>query len=332
MTAHYKIEGNVAIITLDNPPVNGLGFATRIGIVNGLAKAQEDKNVAAIVICGAGKAFSGGADINEFGSPKATAEPNLLTVIKQCEESSKPIVAAIHAVAMGGGLELAMGCHYRLSTADAQIALPEVKLGLLPGAGGTQRLPRLIGAEYAMNMIVKGDAIAAKKFTGTKLFDQIVESSSPADVLAAATAFAQTVLDKPLPKVRDLKVRVENADGYFKFAKNTVGVIAKNYPTPVFLIFFDTAITVAKTSLAVFSPRTISNNFITLAGEKKCIPTTACGRLVKLALLFTSKVEVLEAKIAPGFITSSNFLNTVSFTLISSNTASITKSAWAISA
>ena len=111
MSATYETRGNVAVITLDNPPVNGLGHATRLGIVNGLDQANADPGVKAIVITGAGKAFSGGADIREFGSPKALAEPNLLSVILALEASAKPIVAAIHSVCMGGGLELSLGCH-----------------------------------------------------------------------------------------------------------------------------------------------------------------------------------------------------------------------------
>ena len=152
MTAEYKVHGDVAVITLMNPPVNGLGLSTRIGITDGLEKANNDAAVKAIVITGGGKAFSGGADIREFGSPKAIQEPNLLSVIRACENSAKPVVAAIHSVAMGGGLELALGCHYRIAAPGANIALPEVKLGLIPGAGGTQRLPRVIGVEAALNL------------------------------------------------------------------------------------------------------------------------------------------------------------------------------------
>ena len=135
MTAQYEVHGDVAVIALNNPPVNGLSFATRVGIVDGLSKAIADASIKAIVITGAGKAFSGGADIKEFGSPKATQEPNLLSVILALENSPKPVIAAIHSVAMGGGLELALGCHYRIATNGASIALPEVKLGLIPGAG-----------------------------------------------------------------------------------------------------------------------------------------------------------------------------------------------------
>ena len=137
MSANYELRGDVAVITMDNPPVNGLAYDTRLGIVQGLDRALADAGVKAIVVTGAGKAFSGGADIREFGSPKATAEPNLLSVIAALEASPKPIVAAVHTVAMGGGLELALGCHYRVAAKGAQIALPEVKIGLIPGAGGT---------------------------------------------------------------------------------------------------------------------------------------------------------------------------------------------------
>ena len=162
MSASYEVRGAVAVITMDNPPVNGLGYATRVGITDGLARAQDDAAVQAIVITGAGKAFSGGADIREFGTPKALAEPNLLSVILALEASTKPVVAAIHSVCMGGGLELAMGCHYRVAAPGTQVALPEVKLGLLPGAGGTQRLPRLIGVENALNMIVSGEPVKSE--------------------------------------------------------------------------------------------------------------------------------------------------------------------------
>ena len=142
MSADYKVHGDVAVITLNNPPVNGLGLATRVAIAEGLNRADTDAAVKAIVITGAGKAFSGGADIKEFGSPKSLQEPNLLSVILAIENASKPVIAAVHSVAMGGGLELALGCHYRIAAPGASVALPEVKLGLIPGAGGTQRLPR----------------------------------------------------------------------------------------------------------------------------------------------------------------------------------------------
>ena len=181
MTADYKVQGDIAVITLNNPPVNGLGFATRLAIATALEQANSDPAVKAIVITGAGKAFSGGADIKEFGSPKAMQEPNLLSVILALENSAKPVVAAVHSVCMGGGLELALGCHYRIAAPGCQVALPEVKLGLIPGAGGTQRLPRVLGVEAALNMIVSGEPVKSEMLAmlpGQKLFDKI--SASPA--------------------------------------------------------------------------------------------------------------------------------------------------------
>ena len=228
--ARYEQQGAIAVITMDNPPVNGLGMALRRGIVEGLQKAKADDSVKAVVITGAGRAFSGGADIREFNTPAATAEPNLHTVINEIEASTKPVVAAVHSVAMGGGLELALGCHYRVAAAGAQIALPEVKLGLLPGAGGTQRLPRVVPLETALNMIVSGAPVMSEKFKGTKLFDEIVEG----DVLPAAIAFAQKVVaaGSALPKVRDLKVEHPNPEGFLQFARNTVRAVARNFPAP----------------------------------------------------------------------------------------------------
>ncbi|MDQ6638704.1 MAG: enoyl-CoA hydratase/isomerase family protein, partial [Pseudomonadota bacterium] len=233
MSANYELHGNVAVITVDNPPVNGLGYETRRGVVGGLERALADAEVKAIVVTGAGKAFSGGADIREFGSPKAIAEPNLLSLIAAFEASPKPIVAAIHSVAMGGGLELALGCHYRVAASGAQIALPEVKIGLIPGAGGTQRLPRVLGVETALNMIVGGEPVKSEmlaKLPGQKLFDKVVDGA----VVEAAVAFArEKAAARPLPIVSKLKVEYPNADAYFQFARNTVGAMAKNFPAPV---------------------------------------------------------------------------------------------------
>jgi 3-hydroxyacyl-CoA dehydrogenase len=232
MSASYEVRGTVAVITLNNPPVNGLGYATRKAVAEGLDRAQADAAVQAVVITGAGKAFSGGADIKEFGSPKAIASPNLLDLIRACELCSKPVVAAIHSVAMGGGLELALGCHYRVTAPGANIALPEVKIGLIPGAGGTQRLPRVLGVETALNIIVSGDPVKSEVLAGLpgqKLFDQVIEG----DLLDGAIAFALSKADvRPLPLVRDLKVRHENADGYFQFARNMVKGMAKHFPAP----------------------------------------------------------------------------------------------------
>ncbi len=230
MTATYQEHGDIAVITLDNPPVNGLGHATRSGIVDGVTRALDNPAMKAIVLVGAGKGFSGGADIREFNTPKALQEPSLHTVIRVVESAGKPVIAAIQGLAMGGGLELALGCHYRVATAGAQIALPEVKLGILPGAGGTQRLPRVIGLEPALNMIVSGTPVMSEKLAGTKLFDQMIEG----ELLPAAIAFARSVADtRPLPKVRDIRIDYPNAEGYLQFARGAVRTAAGPFPAPL---------------------------------------------------------------------------------------------------
>ena len=234
MTAEYKVHGSVAVITMANPPVNGLGLATRQGIVDGLGRANADAAVTSIVITGAGGAFSGGADIKEFGTDKSLQEPNLLSVIAAIENSAKPVVAAMHSVAMGGGLELALGCHYRIAAPGCSIALPEVKLGLIPGAGGTQRLPRVIGVEAALNLIVSGEPVKSEMIAGVpgqKLFDKM--AASPESLAEEALAFAQSVADaRPLPLVRNFPCKHPEGDAYFQFARNMVKGMAKNYPAP----------------------------------------------------------------------------------------------------
>jgi len=238
MTAQYQVHGDVAVITLDNPPVNGLGLATRQGITDGLARAEADAAVKAVVITGAGKAFSGGADIREFGTPKALAEPNLLSVILAVENSRKPVVAALHSVAMGGGLELALGAHYRIAAPGCNVALPEVKLGLIPGAGGTQRLPRAVGVEVALNMIVSGEPVKSEmlaQIPGQKLFDKLAASSESLmdEALALAREVAARHTDgSPPPLVRNLPCKHKDGDAYFQFARNMVKGMAKNFPAP----------------------------------------------------------------------------------------------------
>ena len=229
--AVYELHGQTAVITMNNPPVNGLGFDLRREIAEGLARAEADAKVKALVLIGTPRAFSGGADIREFGTPKSTAEPNLNTVVRLVENAAKPVVAAVSGACMGGGLELAMACHYRVAAKGAQIALPEVKLGLMPGAGGTQRLPRLVGAEAALNMIVSGETVPSEKLAGTALFDEMIEG----DLLAGALAFAGKVVaeGRPLKRVRDIKPVLANAEGFFQFARNTVGSVARNFPAPL---------------------------------------------------------------------------------------------------
>ena len=230
MTAEYQVHGKVAVITLNNPPVNGMGHVTRSAAVQGIQQALADAAVKAIVITGAGKAFSGGADIKEFNTPKALQEPSLHTLIATAEGATKPVVAAIHSVCMGGGLELSLGCHYRVALPGAQIALPEVKLGLLPGAGGTQRLPRVLGLEPALNMIVSGNPVLSEKLPA--LFDEIF--AADADIVQSAVAFAEKIADvRPLPKVRDRKVDYPNHEAFLQFSRNTVKAMAGPFPAPL---------------------------------------------------------------------------------------------------
>ncbi|MCW5323003.1 3-hydroxyacyl-CoA dehydrogenase [Verminephrobacter aporrectodeae subsp. tuberculatae] len=234
MSAEYAVHGPVAVITLANPPVNGLGLATRQGIADGLARAQADAAVTAIVITGAGSAFSGGADIKEFGTGKSLQEPSLSSVIAAIENASKPVIAALHSVAMGGGLELALGCHYRIAAPGCSIAFPEVRLGLLPGAGGTQRLPRVVGVEAALNTIVSGETVKSEfigAMPGQKLFDKM--SASAESLAAEALALAQSVASvRPLPLVRNLPCKHPAGDAYFQFTRNMIKGMAGKFPAP----------------------------------------------------------------------------------------------------
>jgi 3-hydroxyacyl-CoA dehydrogenase len=231
MTARYEIRDGVAIVSLDNPPVNGLGLATRTGIVEGVDRAQKDPAVTAIVITGAGRSFSAGADIREFNTPKATQAPTLWTLLDVIESSTKPVVAAIHSLALGGALELALAAHYRVVARGAQVGLPEVKIGVLPGAGGTQRLPRAVGLEIALNMIVSGAVVKAEELAGTRLFDRILDG----DLLTGAIAFARDVAARPgpHPKVRDWKIEHPNPEGFIGFARTAVAAASKNFPAPL---------------------------------------------------------------------------------------------------
>jgi 3-hydroxyacyl-CoA dehydrogenase len=193
-------RGRVAVLTVDNPPVNALSQHVRKGLHDGIKQATADGAVQAIVIACAGRTFIAGADITEFGKPPA--EPSLHSVLDLIEGSPKPVVAAIHGTALGGGLEVTLACHYRVGVKAARFGLPEVKLGILPGAGGTQRLPRVVGVEKGLSMMVSGDPIGADEALKAGLIDEIVDG----DLTAAGVAFAEKVLEerRPLRKIRDL--------------------------------------------------------------------------------------------------------------------------------
>src|SRR5881409_4295588 len=193
-------RGRVAVLTVDNSPVNALSQHVRKGLHDGLGRAAADGAVQAVVIVCAGRTFIAGADITEFGKPPS--EPSLHAVLDLIEGSPKPVVSAIHGTALGGGLEVALACHYRVGVKSARFGLPEVKLGLLPGAGGTQRLPRVVGVEKALQMIVSGDPITADEALRHGLIDEIVDG----DLTTAGVGFAEKALSekRPLKKIRDL--------------------------------------------------------------------------------------------------------------------------------
>jgi 3-hydroxyacyl-CoA dehydrogenase len=233
-SADYTSHGAIAVIRLDNPPVNALSASVRKGIAEGLDRAAEAESIAAVILTGAGANFCGGADVTEFNTPLMVAAPDLHDLFALIEGFPKPVIAALNGLALGGGLELAMCCHYRVALARAMLGLPEVKLGLLPGAGGTQRLPRLTGAERALNMIIGGNPVAARELANTALLDRVVDD----DAVAGAIALVQEAADKKLPlrRARDISVVLPNAEAFFDFARGAVAPLAKHYPAPVKII------------------------------------------------------------------------------------------------
>lgn len=202
---HYALHGDIAAITLDNPPVNGLGFELRSAIAGALKQASVDPQVKAIVLIGANGVFSGGADLRQLDTPKYWAWPRTIELAQYADGLAKPIVAAIGKLALGGGLELALSCHYRVALPNAQMALPEIKLGLLPGGGGTLRLPRLIGVDNAVTMMLGGEAVDGKQAQRWGLVDALVSD----DLLAGSIAFARDLVSgkAPLRRARDLPDR-----------------------------------------------------------------------------------------------------------------------------
>jgi len=193
------VSDKVRVVFIDNPPVNGLGAAVRTHLMNELERAVADENVEAIVLMGKGRMFSAGADIREFGKEPPPRTPSLPELIDAVERSAKPVVAAIHGIAAGGALELALGCHARIATADARLGLPEVTLGIIPGAGGTQRLPRLIGIREALGLITEGKLVPAPKAHALGILDEIASG----DLLSAATSRASRT---PLRRTSELPV------------------------------------------------------------------------------------------------------------------------------
>ena len=229
----YDKCGSVAVITVQNPPVNALSFGVPDGIIDGLEKAAGDDEVVAAVLIGGGRTFIAGADISQFGKPRPPGMASTLDLIDRLENSPKPVVAAIHGAALGGGLEVAMGCHWRCAVPGARVGQPEVKLGILPGAGGTQRLPRLIGVAKALDMIVGGAPVTAAAAAPMGLIDEVVEG----DLADGAVAFAAKVATgaTPLRKARDGDDKLQDGrddPGLFDAARKKIEKRARGQLAP----------------------------------------------------------------------------------------------------
>ncbi|HCE41017.1 3-hydroxyacyl-CoA dehydrogenase NAD-binding domain-containing protein [Alloalcanivorax profundimaris] len=212
----YRLEGDIGVISVNYPPVNALGQGVREGLVACLRQGLDDDQAKALVVIGEGRTFPAGADIREFGKPPQG--PALPDVVAEYEASDKLVVAAIHGTALGGGLEVALGCDYRVALDSAKVGLPEVKLGILPGAGGTQRLPRLIGAQKALEVIVAGNPVKAKDALELGIVDELIGG----DLLEGALAFARKLAadNAPLRRIRDLQAKKEDPDLFSNFEKS----------------------------------------------------------------------------------------------------------------
>lgn len=225
----YELQGDVGVIKVNNPPVNALSQAVRQGLKESLAQAQGDASKAVVILC-EGRTFIAGADITEFGKPPK--DPSLPAVLEDLENSQKPVIAAIHGTALGGGLEVALACHYRCAIPSAKVGLPEVKLGILPGAGGTQRAPRLMGVEAALDLITSGNPISAKKAVEAGLIDKVVEGD---DLAAAALNYAKELIaqNAPLKRVRDITIDPASIpEGFFEQARKRLAKRARGQIAP----------------------------------------------------------------------------------------------------
>ena len=223
----YEVVDGIAVITVDNPPVNSLGPGVREGIIAGVEKGDADPNVKAMVLIGAGRSFIAGADIRQFGTVRPVFKKTSVEVL---DDATKPTVAAIHGYALGGGLEHALACHYRIAVPAAKVGLPEVLIGILPGGGGTQRLPRLIGPKAAMEMIVSGRHVAADEAKTLGIVDAITPGK---DLRAEAIAYAKSVVDKrPLQRVRDRKADASADPGMFEAMRKSIARKARNQKAP----------------------------------------------------------------------------------------------------
>ena len=229
----FEVEDGIGVITVDNPPVNALSPGVPEGILESVAKGNKDPNVKAMVLIGAGRSFIAGADIRQFGkgAKRAGIGERVVDVLEQGE---KPIVAAIHGFALGGGLETAMACNYRIAKKATKVGLPEVLIGLLPGGAGTQRLPRLVGPKIALDMITSGRHVPAEEAKGYGILDALVDDK--ADLRAEAIKFAKSIADKkPMPVVSKMSTKFDeykNDPGMFDAMRKSIEKKAKGQPAP----------------------------------------------------------------------------------------------------
>lgn len=226
----FVVEDGIGVITIDNPPVNALGPGVRDGIVEALEKGEADPSVKAMVMIGAGRSFIAGADIRQFGKPRANPKRSPYEVM---DGGTKPVVAAVHGYALGGGLEHALACHYRIAVPTAKVGLPEVLIGIIPGGGGTQRLPRLIGPKAAMEMIISGRHVPAEEAKALGIIDEIVPGEN---LRTEAIAYARRIAgQRPPPRVRDKADKLAEADadpGMFEAMRKSIARKARNQKAP----------------------------------------------------------------------------------------------------
>ncbi|MEQ8952610.1 MAG: enoyl-CoA hydratase/isomerase family protein, partial [Gammaproteobacteria bacterium] len=225
----YQLLENIGVITINNPPVNALSQVVREGIMNAISAAQGDDSDAIVLRC-EGRTFIAGADITEFGKPPK--DPWLPEVLVAIENSSKPVIAAIHGTALGGGFEVALACHYRCAVPSAVVGLPEVKLGLLPGAGGTQRVPRVAGVKAALEMITSGNPVAVVKAKDMGLVDELLDE---ADLPGSALQYAKDLVDSgaQLKRIRDIYIDPKTIEpGFFDNARKQQAKRARGQIAP----------------------------------------------------------------------------------------------------
>jgi len=229
----YDVNDGVGVLISNNPPVNAMSYHVRQGLVDGLELAQRDENAQAVVLHCDGRTFFPGMDITEFANPNVPDAPTTTEVIEAFEGASKPVIAAIHGTALGGGFETALGCHYRVAAPSAKLGLPEVKLGIIPGAGGTVRLPRVMGVQKALEVMTSGNPISAVEALAGGLVDEIVEG----DLLSGAIAFAKKVVgeNRPLAKIRDSSEKLEDSRlrrrSFGRWKRPCVYLLTKPYET-----------------------------------------------------------------------------------------------------